>query len=431
MTEHDNDEALDAAIEHILSGSPQVPPSNPDTDSLTLIAAHLYGMPSPDFRSRLAAELFGQRTHRVWWLSLRRASALRRAAPLALAAGAITAAAIALALVNPFTGSGGVSAPAEAFGALPIPPDTVVPEASGDSGTITYELSPNVSLPDTALAYRLRLPEISDARVRQVGDALGLTQPVQQQWNPDGTPAGYSVASVEGCPPAGAKLLLGCDTGTVFSMTLAGVFWFQDSAVSDGATPPDPTRALGAAQDWLTRAGLTNSDAFSLSISKAPVKIDPAAGAEATLPPRRFVEVIADPTALSDQPSEGPQISMTIDSDGKVVRASGFWATPDAKSPYTLHNVDQLRDDLQALRGNFSKLDGSGGFENADKAQPATATVQGVALTYSRADPANGARGETYLVPVYSVKVMLTQNGKTVGGFATSVPATGWPDQAP
>jgi hypothetical protein len=141
--------------------------------------------------------------------------------------------------------------------------------------------------------------------------------------------------------------------------------------------------------------------------------------------------VIADPTALSDQPSEGRQISMTIDSDGKVVRASGFWATPDAKSPYTLHNGDQLRDDLQAFRGNFSKVDGSGGFENVDKAQPATATVQGVALTYSRADPTNGSSGETYLVPVYSVKVMLTQNGKMVGGFATSVPATGWPDQAP
>jgi hypothetical protein len=205
--------------------------------------------------------------------------------------------------------------------------------------------------------------------------------------------------------------------------------WFSyrnDTAYIATPAPGDAT-ALAAAREWIDRTRLTNGDAYELAIQPPPTFPEKPDGVPADPAATAFpAQVIAQPVGQSE-PNNGPAIFLSIDGSGTVINAGGFWARPDAESDYRVHDEEQVKADLAALRGTFASLDvEAGDVSAADVTRDAVAHVASVQLTYRPVSPTGDeSPGLIYMVPVYTMKVDLQQDGKSVAGFATWIPATG------
>ena len=417
-----HEEKLNSAIDSVLAGDPA---SGADVDTLALarLASHLRGMPSPQFKSRLAAELFPQQRRPFLWritvLSRIKQIASRRiAAPLAIT-GAIAAVALAVFVYTPFGNSDGGTA--EAFGTLPVPQDTAASPIQGGTGTITWQLDPNLILPDSAPAFRLAMPEVTAARAEQIAQAIGVSGSAQPVDDGSGGVAGYHVGAALDCKP----IAPGDACGASFDMWTSGWFSYR-SGVYASAYAPDDATAKAAASGWIERSGVTNGDSFELTIQPPPVFPDKPEGIPNPKEAPTIAQVIAQPTGHSG-PDSGPVIFLSVAGDGSITDAGGFWAKIVGESDYRLHDKDALLADLEALRGSFATLEAEfGDVAAADVTQDAVATIANVQLTYRQATPTGDeAPDQVYLVPVYTVKTSLSQDGHDVAGFATWIPATG------
>ncbi|MEO8457458.1 MAG: hypothetical protein ABI559_06570, partial [Chloroflexota bacterium] len=190
-------------------------------------------------------------------------------------------------------------------------------------------------------------------------------------------------------------------------------------------SPPDDATAIAAATQWLNASGLTNGEGFELTVEPPPIFPDkPDAQNERNVIP--FAQLTAQPTGHSG-PENGPMVQIDVNPDGTIGGAGGFWAKIDGESDYHLHGADAFLSSLESQAGTFAALKvAAGDIAGADVNQPADAQIANVQLTYLQATPNDGdSPDKVYLVPVYTVKVDLAQNGKTVAGFATSIAATG------
>jgi len=415
MTERHDEDALNAAIDAIMAGEP-ASGADPDTLALSRLASHLRGMPSPEFKSQLAAELIpqGRRLPILGRITLLNRIP-RLAAPLALtSAVAIAALAVAAVLMNPFSTS---SSPAEAFGTLPVPQSSVAAPIEGGSGAITWQFADYAQLPGSAPAYKLTMPAVTAARTEQIADILGVQGSATQIDDGNGGVGGYSVGAALDCKR---------ECGPAFQFWTSGWFLYNNGSDAGASTAPDDATALAAARQWIEDSGLTNGDAFDLTIQPPPVFPDKPDGvpSEKYTPP--FAQVIAQPSGHT-QPDNGPMIQVSVAADGSVVNAGGFWAKIVDESDYRLHDVDQLLAELQASEGTFATLKTDyGNVTGADVTKDATAVVANVSLSYQQATPSGDeSPDQVYLVPVYTAKVDLQQGGTSVAGFATWIAATG------
>ncbi len=471
MTEHLRYDELDRAIDAVISQGDLTPTGDADLDALARLASGLRGLPSPEFKARLRAELVPPRVRRPWLSFLRRNAMTvllqqiierpRLVAPLAFATAAAVAAVIAVLVISPFDRGGRApeqvtQLPDEAFGVLPESrPDgkggggVTIP---GSSGAIAYTLSPDLSLPTSALAYRLRLPEITPERVQGIARRLGFTEVVQPiTGDKEGTVVGYQVASAPACPADLAPPAPGTseeeyeakhcgEPARVLQMfPLDGSIFYNDSTAAATASAPREERAIAearatasapreeqaiaAARDWLVLTGLADSDTVVRSLEPG----DPMCSAGCW-------QVVADfVPQLPYLPGPGrPRISIIVNGQGIVTHADGSWAATDAQSIYPLHTADELLTNLRNLRGEFDFLFAApvGGKNqpppppvSPDTFRDASATVESVEVVYARGVAASG---QVYLTPVYIVRVNLTQAGLAEPfPFATWVPATG------
>src|SRR5262249_4815128 len=146
---------------------------------LARLAARLRGMPSPEFKSRLAAELFPQTSQPFFGripLLNRIPKVMSRRLAAAGAAVAIAALAIAAVAINPFSSSR--SSAAGAFGTLRGPREPVPAAIEGGTGAITWQLEDGAVLPDSAPAYRLSMAPITAGRAAELAHSLGVEGPV-------------------------------------------------------------------------------------------------------------------------------------------------------------------------------------------------------------------------------------------------------------
>lgn len=416
MTDKLNEDALDSAVDAVLTGQAT---SGPDAHTVAIarLANLLRGMPSPEFKSRLAAELFPQPPSFLGRIPvLNRIRSRRLAAPLALTtAVAIAAIALAAIIVNPFSGSTGSTA--EAFGDLPVPEATVSAPVAGGTGAITWQLDAGLVLPDSAPAYRLAMKIVSAERAEQIAQAVGVDGALVPLSDDNGGAAGYHAGASIDCKP-----LPGEPCGPSFEIWTNGWFAYRSGELAGGGAPADAI-AKAAAAAWIDASGVTSGDAYELTVQPPPAYPekpgDVPQGDGATSYP---AQVTAQPAGHSG-PENGPIIFLTIQADGTVTDAGGFWARIAAESGYGLRSREQLKADLDAVRGTFGELGVDGGaLAQADVTKAATATVASVILTYQ---PAAEADGQVYLVPMYTLKSSLLQDGHSVADFNTSVPATG------
>ena len=66
MTKELKSNELNTAIDEIISGGELTPTGDANLDALVRLASGLTGLPSPDFRARLRAELVPEQGRR-WW----------------------------------------------------------------------------------------------------------------------------------------------------------------------------------------------------------------------------------------------------------------------------------------------------------------------------------------------------------------------------
>jgi hypothetical protein len=429
MSDKERYDELDRAIDDLLSEGEPAPTGDGDLDELTRLGAGLRDLPDPAFKERLRAELFPRPARRRWLSLLERkddlASGIRRVfrrpatlAPVAVAAAGVAAAVVAAILLGPFGDGGGPAARDQAFGALPAPV-LQLPFGGGgggpvrpEGGTISYSLPPEISLPNSALAYRLRPPDVSAESVQDIATKLGFTEKVEPVLDSVGTVLGYGVGLADVEPRA--------DDGPPkwFQIMLDGSISFTDGTIGPqpGASGPTEEQAIDAARGWLLLTGIAGSDPdLRLAETCGP-------GCQ---------QVVAELTSpLLDLPVTGqPRISVLIIDDGAVMAAHGAWAVIDAQSTYPLRSAEQLVSDLEALRGNFDDLRlGGPGFggtmiaPTADPSQDAAVTLESISLSHNVAIDGGGQR---FLVPVYFVRGSLTQAGLPESDtVATWVPAT-------
>ena len=347
----------------------------------------------------------------------------RVAAPLAFATAAVVAAVVAVVIISPFGGEraqepivGTVPTPglpAEAFGTLPAPRGGQggggEPLPPGLSGNLSYTLAPDLSLPASAIVYRLKLPQVTEDSVGEIARRLeieGVVEFLPEEGGKGGIPASYQAAAA----------------GRSFQMSVDGYFSFQDDSLSGsakhatpGASGPSEEEARAAAEEWLRLTGLTGSDSLTFKVS------DLRDGSR---------DVTVEPADLPSQLFPAVQVILLV-TDGGVAQGSGYWASADARSTYPLRSLEQLLADLTALQGYFSTLR-TVPLDKASAKDPkpalanefldASVTVDSVELTYSHRIT---EEGQAYLLPVYVVKGRLNQPGLAEPDpFATWVPAT-------
>ncbi|HXG36314.1 MAG TPA: SH3 domain-containing protein, partial [Dehalococcoidia bacterium] len=316
------------------------------------------------------------------------------------------------------------------FGDLPVPlrlgpggGDIVVP---GLSGAITYTLSPGLSLPQSALAYRLRTPEVTPQRVQEIAARLGITGNVESVTaGPDGALMAYRVTSGLICPPnlptpppdvpKPGYDEKACVPERTFQMMLNGYITYHAGVSWPGSAVPSPEVAEAAVRQWLALSGLVNEGAYNLKVEEP--RIDFAAYG--------LRNVVVEP---KDSPSlvkgDHPMLGFMVNNEGSVYNASGNWTEVDATSDYPLHTAQELLTNLSNLRGEFSML---GTVEPQpygalNRFQDASATVESVEVAYTLVGEQGGP---AYLVPIFIVRGQLVQaSGQTVP-YTTWVPATG------
>ncbi len=456
MTEQERYDQLDRALDALISEGQPALTGDTDLDVLVRLASGLRGLPDPDFKVRLRAELLPPPARRRLLHSLRRnvmstpipyaITRPRLAGALAFATAAAVAAVIGLLLVGPFAQRGAeqpivqpqpTEVPEEAFGTLPFPSPGGAKGGGGvlipsNSGAITYTLSPDISLPRSALAFRLA--PVTPQRVQEIARNLGFSENVEPVMADEaGTAFGYRVASAPACPPDlpppppdtpkeeyEAKHCT--EPARLFQMTLDGSISFRSALVPPSGAAPSEEQARAAAEAWLRLTGLTGSDPFTLTVGE----VIPGAGL------RQVVVERADLSDLAFLIFDRPQIVVSVAGDGSVFDASGFWAGIETESTYPLHGVEALLANLKNLRGEFDYLFSApvGGKDQPppppvppDTFQDASASVKSVEVAYSRGVAAGG---RVYLVPVYILRVHLTQPGLPEPfPFATWVPASG------
>ena len=413
MTEQVRYDELDRAIDSIISRGELTSTGDPGLDSLVRLASGLRGLPTPERKAQLREELFPKASRRLWPSlpavpGLPRLRALPLAPRIAMAilfAGVV--AAFAVLVASPF---GERAAEEQAFGALPAPAGggkggggPVIP---GTSGTITYKLSPDLSLPTSALAYRLRPPEVTSESVQAIALRLGIDSPVafvpgEEDGKDGGIPASYIVAS----------------EGRLFQMMEDGHFSFQNDTLSGDVkhAPPDAqastedeTRA--AVEAWLRLTGVTGDEQYRIQVS------EPTNGSR---------DVIVTLPRPENQILDHPSIHLLVASDSEIAQVSGYWPSIDAESGYPLHTAEQLLVNLKNLRGEFNFLEPLGGKDQGpafpDAQEDASVTVERVEVAYTLGRKEGG---RPLLVPLFVVRGELEQDGVTFA-FATWVPATG------
>ena len=433
MTEQQRYDELDQAIDTLIPQGRLTPTGDAELDALVRVASGLRGLPDPDFRARLPAELFPQPARRPWLAFIRRNSMTARIqqvarrpvvlAPLAFAAGVAAAILIAVLVVVPLVQRG---ASEQAFGLLPAPGEggqqggggDVIPPPPGAMGTITYTLPPDLSLPASAPAYRLRSPEVTAERVQEIGQRLGIDGTVEPIVGGDGSISGYQVSDTQACPSDLPDK--SCEPTRIFQMLLEADGFVSYAVRFDTLAPataaPTEEEARAAAEAWLRLTGLTGDEPVTLTVNEPGGKGPPDA---------RVVGVTPAQAGKRLPGLAQPHIDITVVGGGQVHTAFGTWASVEAEASYPLRSAEQLVGDLQALRGDFYLFDLHRLALDtlfADLTQDASATVESAELAYASGVAANG---QAYLVPIYLVRGHLTQPGLAEPeAFTTWVPAT-------